>query len=206
MTTSLPPHPSTGLPASETLGGAAAGERLPQAAPAHHAASAGAKGNQPLTSWRQKTQQALATRSPRERQALWVAALFVGAALLYAVAIRPAWTTVRNAPVQLAALDAQLQGMQAMAGDSRELRGAPRLPPAQAGAALKSSTDALGSVARLSVVGDRATVTFTNATGDQVRRWLVDARASARAKPVEATLTRGSSGLSGTVLVALPTP
>ncbi len=144
--------------------------------------------------------------APRERRMVGLAALVLGSFLVFVVAIRPAWTTVRDAPARLGELDAQFQQMQRMVGESKELRGTPRMAPAQAGVALKSATDAMGSVGRLNVVGDRATLTVTNATGDQLRRWLVDARTTARSRPVEATLSRSGSGYSGSVIVALPAP
>ncbi len=144
--------------------------------------------------------------APRERRMIGLAALVLGGFLLFAVAIRPAWTTLRTAPAKLSELDAQFQQMQRMAGESKELRGSPRMAPAQAGVALKSTTDAMGPAGRLNVVGDRATLTVTNATGEQLRRWLVDARTAARSRPVEATLSRSASGYSGSVIVALPTP
>lgn len=144
--------------------------------------------------------------APRERMMVSVAAAVVGAALLYALAISPALTTAREAPARMAALDAQLQSMQSMALESKELRGAPRMAVTQATAALKASTDSLGAAGRLSVVGDRATLTLTNASGDQLRRWLLDARTTARVRPVEATLTRGSGGFSGSVVVAFSAP
>ncbi len=144
--------------------------------------------------------------APRERTLVSVAAAVVGAALLYGLAISPALRTAREAPARTADLDAQLQSMQSMAVESKELRGAPRMAMSQATAALKATTDTLGAAGRLSVVGDRATLTLTNASGDQLRRWLLDARTTARVRPVEATLTRGSAGFSGSVVVAFSAP
>jgi general secretion pathway protein M len=56
----------------------------------------------------------------------------------------------------------------------------------------------------LQLGGDRATVTFINATGTQVRDWLTEARSAARTRPVEANLTRGPQGYSGTIIVQMP--
>ena len=61
-----------------------------------------------------------------------------------------------------------------------------------------------GDRGRLVVLGDRATLTLSNASGEQLRGWLAEARSSARARPVEATLNRGPQGYSGTLIVALP--
>ncbi|MFN7197987.1 MAG: type II secretion system protein M, partial [Hylemonella sp.] len=90
------------------------------------------------------------------------------------------------------------------AAESRELRDAPRINLAQASTALQATTERLGDNGKLQVIGDRATLTLTNADGDQLRRWLAEARSGARARPVEANLTRGPQGHSGTLVVALP--
>lgn len=144
--------------------------------------------------------------TPRERLVVGVVGALAALAVVYMLAIRPAWQVVRTAPARIASLDAQLQNMQRLAIDSKELRGTPRMPPSQSAAALKSATDAMGSAGRLTVTGDRATLTLTNANSEQLRRWLIDARSAARARPVEATLSRGPGGYSGSVIVALPNP
>lgn len=140
----------------------------------------------------------------RERRLLTVAAWLVGALLAWYVAVAPAWRTVSGAPARLDQLDAQLQQMQRMAGEARSLRGAPAVGAVQAQVAVKAASDALGGVARLTLQGDRATVTFTNASGAQLREWLTEVRGAGRARPVEASLTRGPQGYNGSVVLALP--
>lgn len=140
----------------------------------------------------------------RERRWLMAAAWVVGAALVWFVAVAPAWRTVSSAPGRLDQLDAQLQQMQRMAGEARSLRGAPAVGAVQAQAAVKAASDSLGGTARLTLQGDRATVTFTNASGAQLREWLNEVRGAARARPIEASLTRGPQGYSGSVVLALP--
>jgi general secretion pathway protein M len=160
-----------------------------------------------LESWRKAWQpmrvywQALESR---ERGLVRLAAWVLGLFLLWSVALQPAWRTLRETPQRLDQLDAQLQGMQALAADVRELRATPALPRAQASAALKAATERLGAVARLSEQGDRAVLTLTAARGEQLRSWLGEVRSAARARAVEAKLTRSEQGLSGTVIVALP--
>jgi general secretion pathway protein M len=139
----------------------------------------------------------------RERQMLLLAGLVVGLYLTFALAVQPAWRTLRAAPAQLDTLDAQLQGMQRMAGEARELRGLPPVNPAQAMAALKAASDRLGDKAKLSVQGERAVLTLTAVGTEQLRAWLAEARSGARARPVEATLTRGPVGYSGNIVVAI---
>lgn len=157
--------------------------------------------------WRgalQPLQTAWAARAPRERRLVQLAAWVLGLFLLWSLALQPAWRTLREAPRRLDALDAQLQAMQALAADVRTLRATPALPRDQASAALKAASGRLGSSARLSEQGDRAVLTLSGISGQQLRTWLADVRAGARARPVEVNLTRGEKGLIGTVVVALP--
>jgi general secretion pathway protein M len=140
----------------------------------------------------------------RERKLVTVALWVVGAALLWFVAVGPAWRTVSKAPARLDQLDAQLLQMQRLAGEARALRTAPAVGSVQAQAALKAACESLGAAARLVVSGDRATVTFTNVNSKQLREWLSEVRGAARARPVEANLTRGAQGFSGNIVVALP--
>jgi general secretion pathway protein M len=131
---------------------------------------------------------------------VWVLGLFV----LWSVAVQPAWRTLREAPARIDALDAQLQAMQLLAADVRDLRATPALPRAQAGAAMRAASERLGETGRLVEQGDRAVLTLKDASAAALRTWLSEVRAGARAHAVEANLTRSDAGLSGTVVVALP--
>jgi type II secretory pathway component PulM len=73
--------------------------------------------------------------APRERRGLSIAAWVLGLFVLWALAIAPAWRTVRAAPTQLDQLDVQLQGMQRQANEARELRAIAPLSGTQAAAA-----------------------------------------------------------------------
>lgn len=147
---------------------------------------------------------AWATRDARERRLLMLAAWVLGLFLLWTVALQPALRTVRDAPARLDALDAQLQQMQALSADVRDLRATPPLPRVQASAALKAASERLGERGRLAEQGDRAVLTLSNASAEQLRSWLAEVRGSARARAVDINLTRSDQGLSGTVVVALP--
>ncbi len=142
--------------------------------------------------------------APRERRIAGWLGWAVGMVLLWFVGVVPAWRSVSTAPARLDQLDAQVQQMQRLAGEATALRALPPVGGLQAQAALKTATDTLGSAARLQLGGDRATVTFSNATGTQVRDWLAEARSAARTRPIEANLTRGPQGYSGSVIVQMP--
>ena len=139
----------------------------------------------------------------RERRLVLLAAGLIGVVLLWTVALRPAWRTLRDAPAQIDTLDGQLQAMQRLAGEATELRAAPAISTAQSGAALKAASERLGEQGRLVLQGERAVLTLTGASTEQLRGWLAEARSGARARPVEATLTRGAKGYSGTIVVAI---
>jgi general secretion pathway protein M len=110
---------------------------------------------------------------------------------------------VRTAPAQIDRLDLQLQQMQRLAAEGRELRGTPAVSPAQSTAVLQAATTRLGDKGRLAIAGDRATLTLNGATSAQLLNWLSEARSGARARPLQAQLNRGPSGYSGTIVVAI---
>ena len=99
-------------------------------------------------------------RVPRERAALGLAGGVVALFLVWLVFVQPAWRTLREAPPRLDALEAQLQQMQRLAAESQGLRGVAAVPQAQAAAALKAATDRLGDKGRLSLQGERASLTL----------------------------------------------
>lgn len=143
------------------------------------------------------------TRAPRERTALSAAAAVVGLFLAWLVLVQPALRTLREAPARIDALDAQLQQTQRLAAESQGLRGVAAVPPSQAAAALKAATDRLGDKGRLSMQGDRASLTLNGVSPEALRGWLLEARGAARVRPSEAQLTRGPQGYSGTLVVML---
>ena len=110
---------------------------------------------------------------------------------------------LRSAPAQIDALDQQWQTMQRWAGEATELRNTPPVSAAQASAALKAASDRLGDKAKLNVQGDRAVLSVNGVGTDALRDWLKEVRVGARARLVEATLTRATLGFNGTVVLAL---
>jgi general secretion pathway protein M len=142
-------------------------------------------------------------RPPRDRVALSAMALVLGIFLVWVVLVAPAVSTLRSAPAQLEALDVQLLQMRGMAAEVRDLRNATPVPAAQAGLAIKAAAERQGDKVRLSLQNERALLTLQNASPEQLRALLVEARNAARARPVEAQLTRGPTGFSGTLILSL---
>lgn len=155
-----------------------------------------------LAGWSEPLRQRWQALAPRERRGVALAVALVALALLWSVGVAPAWRTLREAPRRLDALDLQWQQMQRQAEEVKALRGAAPVPPAQATAALRAATERLGDAGRLTLQGERAVLTLTDASGEQLRSWLLEVRSGARARPVEVNLTRGAQGYGGTVIVA----
>jgi general secretion pathway protein M len=156
-----------------------------------------------LTAWQAPLRARWLAMAPRERRLVAIAGGVLLLALVWLLFLQPAWRTVREAPPKLDQLDAQLQHMQRLAAEGRELRNAAPVPVAQAAEALKAATDRLGERAKLSVQGERAVLTVNGLNGEQLRGWLAEARAGARARPVEAQLARSAQGYTGTLVVAI---
>jgi general secretion pathway protein M len=139
----------------------------------------------------------------RERRLVLAAAAVVAGFLAWVLAVQPALRTLREAPAQLETLDTQLQTMQRLAGEARELRTASPLGAAQSAVALKVASDRLGDKARLSVQGERAVLTLNGVGSEALRNWLAEVRSGARARPIEAQLSRGPQGFTGTLTLAI---
>ena len=154
--------------------------------------------------WRQLASQRWRALAPRERGLVLLAGSLLGAALLWWVALAPAWRSMRAAPAQIEALDLQLLDMRRLAAETRELRAQPPLPAAQAQAALTSAAQRLGDKARLSLQGERAVLQITHLSGEQLGAWLAEVRTSARAQAVDAQLSRTPQGdYGGSLVLAL---
>jgi general secretion pathway protein M len=142
-------------------------------------------------------------RAARERQVLAIGAAALVVLAVWLVLVQPAWRTLRAAPAELDALDRQIQQIQSTAAEVRVLRAIPPVSAPQAAAALKAATDRLGDKARLSLQGDRAVLTLNGVDAEALRAWLTEARTAARARPIEASLSRAAQGYSGTLAVTL---
>jgi general secretion pathway protein M len=150
---------------------------------------------------RQQLRARYAKLDTRERQMVIVIGIAVAFLLVWLVLVRPAWNTLDTAPALRAQADAQLLQMAAISNEAKQLRA---LPPVQASVAeqvLKAATDELGGKGKIAIQGDRATLSVTGINGEDLRKWLMQARGGARARPVEATLTRAGDGYNGTLVV-----
>ena len=152
---------------------------------------------------RQQLRARYAKLDARERQMVLTIGALLAFLLVWLILVRPAWKTIDEAPALREQADAQLLQVQAYAIEAKKWRALPPVPQPVAEQVLKSATDNLGAKAKISVQGDRATLSVTGINGEDLRGWLVQARGGARARPVEASLTRAGDGYNGTLVVAI---
>ena len=130
-------------------------------------------------------------------------------ALLWLVLLAPAIATLRSADQQARTLDAQLGRMRALQLEAIALQKQPVQKYDEALRALTSATSlALGTSAKLTVAGDRASVTLQDGSAVALAQWLNEARVNAKSVPIEARLTRsplaGAARWNGVVVMSLP--
>lgn len=157
-------------------------------------------------SQRNALQSVWASMAPRERVLVGAAAALVAAALLWWLALAPALATLREAPVQRRALEAQARQMQLLQAQAQALQAQPRLNRADALKSLEASvSQRLGTKARLVASGDTATLTLSGVPAEALSAWLAQARADARTLPAEAHLQRNAAGQwDGSLVLNLP--
>lgn len=144
--------------------------------------------------------------SPREQRSLLLAAVVLGAALLWWLALAPALALWRSAPAQHQQLDTQLQHMLTLQAQARSLQALPTPDAATARRALEASLQTLGSDAKISVQGERLSVTFKGVTAQALAQTLSASRQNAHRAPTEAHLKRSDAGWDGTLVFTLPAP
>jgi general secretion pathway protein M len=151
----------------------------------------------------------------REQRWISIAAWLVGLAAVWWLGLAPAIATLRAAPAQHAAADAQLQAMRAQAAQAKDLRGQRAIGYDEALRNLEGSVKkTLGTGANLAINDTRANLSLKNVNADALAVWLNQARIDARAVPSEARITRSTPAAAsstatvtswdGTIVLNLP--
>ncbi len=155
---------------------------------------------------RAQLQRRWAGLASRERAMVAAAVLVVATALVWMVALAPALHTLRSAEEQRRVLDAQLAQMRSLQAQAQAMQAQPKLGHDEALRQLELSVrQRLGATARLSIAGERVTLTLSGKAPDALAQRLTQARVNARALPSEARLTRNAAGLwEGTLVLTLP--
>ena len=161
-----------------------------------------------LATW-QRVKATWAAASTTQRRLSGAALALALLAWLWWTALSPALNTLRSASTQHQALDAQLLTLRALALETASLQAMPRVKNTESVGALDQLLrQDLGLQAKLSVVGERATVTLKDLPPDTLVRWLVQTRQTARVKPAELHLTLNAqrTAWDGSVVLLLPPP
>ena len=150
---------------------------------------------QPLrAAWQLAWQQ----RSLREQLLLSAGAVVLLLATTWSLALAPALRTWQEAPAQQARLDAQTQTMRQLQAQAKSLQKPNPISRAESVQWLEKSLSSLGTGAKISVSGERATLSLEAATPEALSSWLSLARELALALPVQAQLQHGAPQATAT--------
>lgn len=147
---------------------------------------------------------AWAQRSARERQLLSLAAVVLALAAVWRIALAPALQTWHEAPARQAALDRQSAQMRQLKAQAQSLKKPSAISRADAVQWLERNLSGLGADAKLSLQGERATVSLQAAPADGLAPWLQQAREHAQALPVQAQLRQVSVPAAAKPVPATP--
>lgn len=142
-----------------------------------------------------------AQSSPREQRLVRGALSLLALALVWFVAVSPALRTLRSAQIQGPQLRTQLQDMLQLQAQAQALQTQTGAPAQDSKDALEAALPTLGASARMSVTGDRATVTLEGSSADALAQWLTQARLNARARPLELHLTQSQGLWKGRIVL-----
>jgi len=155
-----------------------------------------------------------ATLAAREQTLVLAAGAVLGLALLWWVLLAPALAQLRASPARHAALDAQLQQMQALQAEALHLKDIPRPTSNETLPVLwRSLAQQLGTATQMSTTSDRATITLKDVPAEALAQWLAQVRSTIRAVPIETRLMRSTAAAggantpvlwNGTLTLALP--
>lgn len=137
-------------------------------------------------------------RTPREKQLLRLAGALGVLVALWQLALAPAWQTWQEAPAQQARLDAQTQTMQQLKAQAQSLQTPQAISRVESVQWLESNLAELGPGSKVSVQGERATLSLDAAPAEALARWLSLARERALAMPEQAQLQSGAAPAAAT--------
>ena len=130
--------------------------------------------------------------SPREQRGVSVLGALLGVLLFWSIAIAPALNTLRDSDNRRAQIGQQQAHMLALQAQAQALKARTPLSRDEALRSLQSLTS--GTQMQLNVQGDRVTVQLKAVPATTLASWLTQARNQAQALPVEAHLTRNTTG------------
>lgn len=145
-----------------------------------------------MTPLSQGLQAAWSGRSPRERLLLGLGTWVLGLAVLWMLALAPALRTWQEAPSRQAQLDTQSLRLRQLQAQAQGLQKPRAIVRTDAALWLEKNLAELGPNARISLQGDRATLSLQATPAAALARWLTLARDNAQALPTQAQLQQVS--------------
>ena len=142
------------------------------------------------------------TLTPREQRGISVLGALLGVLLFWSIAIAPARNTLRDSDNRRAQIGQQQAHMLALQAQAQALQARAPLARDEALRNLQSLTP--GAQMQLNVQGDRVTVQLKAVPATTLASWLTQARSQAQALPVEARLTRNTTGTASTTPPTTP--
>ncbi len=143
--------------------------------------------------------------SPGERRLLVGLLLLLVATALWFTALSPAWRTVASAPTQIDKLDLQLQSLQHMAAQAKQLQVRPVMARSDAVRALDTlSTQRFAGLASLQSGADRTTVNLKGVASEALVAWLGQVRQNIGVVVEQANLRQVGGNWEGTLVLSLP--
>ena len=155
-----------------------------------------------LTSLRAQASARWQTFSPRDQRVLAALASCLGVLLVAAIAVLPARNTLHDSDNRRAHIAQQQAHMLALQAQAQALKARTPLSRDEALRSLQSLTP--GTQMQLNVQGDRVTVQLKAVPAPALANWLTQARSQAQALPVEAHLTRNTTGTASTTPPTTP--
>lgn len=134
-----------------------------------------------------------AALSPREQRSLRLLGWTLLAVLVYAVAVGPAWRTLRQSEQRRTQLTQQLATMQALQAQAQALQQRTPLSRDEALRTVQSLSQAVGAALQLTVQGDRVSVQLKAVPATTLAQWLQQVRTQAQTLPLEVHLSQDSS-------------
>jgi len=142
--------------------------------------------------------------SAREQVALRVAATLVLLALFWWVGLQPPLKALKNARTQAPVVRAQYEQMLQLQAQAAAMRAQVQQPVSVPKAALQDSITTLENNARVTLAGERATISFKQARPADMALWLEQVRLKAHSSVLEMHLSQAAGLWSGSVVVQLP--
>ena len=144
--------------------------------------------------------------SAREQILVRIAISVLLLALLWFIALRPAWVGLKAARAQAPVVRAQYEQVLQLQAQAQAFRAQVSGAPVDAKVVLQNGLSSLEKNARMGVLAEQATISFKDAGPEALARYLEQARLVAHTSTLEMHLTQAGGLWSGNLVLRLPAP